>query len=441
MLKSLFSKHIKVLTARFDQAMKHQGIEAVLIPSGEPKGQFLDDMGYPFKVNPHFKTWVPITDNPHCWVVYRRGQKPQLIFSQPTDFWHKSPESPNNFWTEFFDIHVVHQTAEAFELLPENGAENALIGEWHPSYQGSLGQLLQNPEALINRLHFARIVKTDYEIACMREANQIAAKGHIAAEAIFRDGGSEQAIHFGYLQAINHLEHEVPYGNIVALNNNGAILHYQVANPAPLASSELKSFLIDAGANCRGYASDITRTHAYEDGEFAQLVSAFDEMQLRLISRLQPGVDYKQMHLDTHLEIAKLMQQFGLLNMEAENAVEAGITSTFLPHGLGHFIGLQVHDVAGKQADEYGTLLQQPEGHPFLRLLHTIESGHVLTIEPGMYFIPCLLEELRNSPQSSNVNWEKIEALLPYGGIRIEDDIVITKTGTDNLTRTAFDQV
>jgi Xaa-Pro dipeptidase len=117
---------------------------------------------------------------------------------------------------------------------------------------------------------------------------------------------------------------------------------------------------------------------------------------------------------------------------------EAGITSAFFPHGLGHHLGLQVHDVAGKVAGPEGPELEQPAAHPFLRNLRPVEAGNVFTVEPGIYFIPQLLDPLRGEPAGRAVNWPAVDALLPCGGVRIEDDVAVTATGTENLTRAAF---
>jgi Xaa-Pro dipeptidase len=117
--------------------------------------------------------------------------------------------------------------------------------------------------------------------------------------------------------------------------------------------------------------------------------------------------------------------------------VDTGLSSVFYPHGLGHFIGLQTHDVAGL-IDNEGQEIPRPDGHPFLRLTRILEPGNVLTIEPGLYFIEPLLRQWRENGDASAINWSKIEALSPYGGIRIEDNVVVTETGCDNLTQRAF---
>ncbi len=438
-LHTLFSAHIQQLCARFDKALAHEGVSALVLPSGEPKTMFLDDMEYPFVVNPQFKLWVPVTHTPHCWVVYRQGEKPWFIFYEANDFWHKTFQLQRDFWTEFFHIQVIHQPEQAFRYLPGNDADVAMIGEWHSCYQGQLDQLRLNPEALIHMLDFARTQKTAYEISCIQTANTIAAQGHQAAKAAFREGKSELAIHLDYLGATAQMEHELPYGNIIALNENAATLHYQHCQPQP--PSTLRSFLIDAGASCRGYAADITRTYAREDDRFAEMIVAFDVLQQSLVAQLKPGVDFVALHHRTHEKIAHWMAEFDLLTTTAETAFEQGITRTFLPHGLGHYLGLQVHDVAGKQATREGDMIAQPENYPFLRLLKVLDPGNVVTIEPGFYLIPALMAELKKTPAAKAVNWPQIEKLIPYGGIRIEDDVVITAEGHTNLTRQAMNSL
>jgi Xaa-Pro dipeptidase len=114
------------------------------------------------------------------------------------------------------------------------------------------------------------------------------------------------------------------------------------------------------------------------------------------------------------------------------------LSAVFFPHGLGHYLGLQTHDVAGLIADADGTPIPRPEGHPFLRLTRTLEAGNVLTIEPGLYFIEPLLRKWRENGDAGAIVWEKVEELAPYGGIRIEDNMLVTDGKPRNLTREAF---
>jgi Xaa-Pro dipeptidase len=135
--------------------------------------------------------------------------------------------------------------------------------------------------------------------------------------------------------------------------------------------------------------------------------------------------------------LAGVLNALDIVNMDPASMLEKRVTSTFFPHGLGHPIGLQVHDVAGFSTED-GTLIPRPDGHPFLRMTRTLEPGMVVTIEPGLYFIPMLLAELKNRPEAKAVNWQKVEQLLPYGGVRIEDEVHCTDGEPENLSRNAF---
>ena len=136
--------------------------------------------------------------------------------------------------------------------------------------------------------------------------------------------------------------------------------------------------------------------------------------------------------------LAEVLVDAELATGDSETLLETGVTSAFFPHGLGHLLGVQVHDVGGHQADESGTIIDPPSGHPFLRLTRVLEEDMVLTIEPGLYIIDMLLDNLRGTPAESHVNWDMVDWLRPYGGIRIEDDIRVMANGQENLTRDAF---
>jgi Xaa-Pro dipeptidase len=121
--------------------------------------------------------------------------------------------------------------------------------------------------------------------------------------------------------------------------------------------------------------------------------------------------------------------------VSAEEAVAKGLTRPFFPHGLGHHLGIQVHDVGGQLAGPDGSVAPPPPEHPHLRNTRTIEPRQVFTIEPGLYFIPLLLRSWREGPDSALFNWELIDALVPLGGIRVEDNVLVTEDGHRNLTR------
>lgn len=434
-LAAHYAAHIDVLKERHDRALEKAGASHAVIFSGAPRPVFLDDYNYPFKANPHFLSWLPLTTVPFCYIAYTPGEKPVLVYFQEKDYWHSPPTDPVGFWTAYFDIRVIHKMDEVAAHLPSDRDQCIFIGELHDEAH-SMGIDRINTTTAMNILHFARSTKTAYELECMRQASRRGAVGHIAAKLAYREGKSEFEIHLAYCNAVQHGDNELPYGNIIALNQHAAVLHYQ--HRQRVTPPRIRSFLIDAGAQVHRYASDITRTHAYESGEFADLVADFDQLQRKLVNEVKTGVDYTGLHLLAHRELAAFLKTHKFANGSAEALIAEGVTSAFFPHGLGHLLGIQVHDVAGFMADENGNIIQKPSAHPFLRLTRSLETDMVLTIEPGIYIIDMLLENLQGTPGHAMVNWDRVDWLRPFGGIRIEDNIRVMENGQENLTRDAF---
>ncbi|HUF16627.1 MAG TPA: Xaa-Pro dipeptidase [Thermoanaerobaculia bacterium] len=433
-LSSLYPEHFEVMATRHDRALNAADFDHLVIYGGSQHMIFLDDMPYPFKVNPHFKSWLPILENPNCFLIYTPGKKPRLLYYQPVDFWHKSAADPAGFWTDFFDITMIASPEEAKKHVPST-ERTAWIGE-RDALIDALAVENLNPQVLVDSLHFDRAWKTAYEIECMRRANALGSRAHRVAERAFRSGASEYEIHLEYMRACDHNEHQLPYGNIIALNENAAVLHYQ--HQERDTPAEVHSFLIDAGASFHGYASDITRTYSRSSDEFQELIDAMDRVQLELCAEVRPGLDYRAFHMLAHRKIGSILRDFDFITVDAEVAVESSLTGTFFPHGLGHYIGLQVHDVGGFMASKQGDTIPRPEGQPTLRLTREVQPTQVFTVEPGLYFIDSLLADLRKSEHANHVNWDRVDAFRKYGGVRIEDDLVVTETGAENLTRDQF---
>lgn len=432
-LSTLYADHIRTVRDRWDRALAETGFDHAVVAAGSQREAFLDDHTYPFIVNPQFKVWVPVVDNPNCFVVYTPGKKPVLVYWQPVDYWYKPAETPSGFWVDQFDIRIITDESKAAEFLPRAG-KVAVIAEGEGVAKGEA-----NPAGLLNYLHFERAYKTEYEIECMRRANVRGARAHVAAERAFRSGESEYEIHLAYLRAADSTEEELPYGNIIALNENSSVLHYLHHVRTRLDEPNRHSFLIDAGAAYNGYASDITRTYSSRKDEFQKLIDAMDTMQQELVAAVKPGVNYPDIHMLAHRKIAEIVVQFGFVkDIDADGVVSKRISSTFLPHGVGHYLGLQVHDVGGFSADRNGKTIPKPAGHPYLRLTRKLDPTMVFTIEPGLYFIDPLLSELKKSGNAKYVNWAKIDEFRKFGGIRVEDDIAVTQDGRENLTRDAF---
>jgi Xaa-Pro dipeptidase len=329
----------------------------------------------------------------------------------------------------------VPDLAAARALLPRDLSRAAYIGDAFPELT-SWGVGAVNPALLTRRLDYARAAKTPYELECLREANRMGARGHRAAVQAFSAGASEFEIELAFLKACGLREQELPYNPIIALNAGGAVLHYQVLEKH--SPAERLSMLIDAGAESGGYASDITRTYAARDADFRELIGKMDRMQQALCAQVRPGVDWRDVHLSAHQLTAGVLREADIIRCSAAEAVAGGITSVFLPHGIGHLLGLEVHDVGGFMRSPEGGDIPKPPGHPYLRLTRTLEEGFVVTMEPGIYFIPQLLAAARADARGGQINWPRVEALSRFGGIRIEDDLAVTREGCENLTRDAF---
>jgi len=433
----LYTQHVDELQRRSAAALERGGFDHLVVPSGSVHYQWFDDRDYPYAVNPQFKAWAPLVRNPGSWLVHTPGEKPRLIYLQPFDYWHVVPEAPAGYWVERFDIVVIRTAEEALQHLPRDQSRCAILGEPQSALGPDSAFAPNNPASVVGYLDFHRAIKTPYEIEMMRAATARGVRAHRAAERAFRAGASEFGIHLAYCQAARQDANDLPYGNIVALNEHGAVLHYTDRDRLPPAQP--RSFLIDAGASHDGYACDITRSYAHDTGsEFQSMIDAVDAAEQRLCDRIRANVDYRQIHLDAHLEMATILRDFGVVDMAPQSMVEAGVSAKFFPHGIGHYIGLQVHDVGGFLASDRGGTIDKPDGHPYLRLTRVLEPGAVVTIEPGIYFADLLMRELREGEHAGAVDWGKVDAFRPYGGIRIEDDVVCTDGDPLNLTREGF---
>jgi len=433
-LDASFGPHLEVVCERSARALEAAGYQSMLVHSGSQLVVFEDDRTYPFETNAPFKVWNPLSGAPDSVVYFQPGQRPLLVLYSPADYWHKPAALPQAYWTRHFEIRAVNDLQAARKALPADLSRTAYIGE--PATAPDWGMAAVNPPRLIRHLDFDRAVKTPYELVCLREASRLGALGHLAAAQAFKDGASELEIELAFLRACGQREKDLPYNPIIALNENGSVLHYQLLERQP--PGERHSFLIDAGAQFAGYASDITRTYSFRDADFAALIAKMDHLQQTLCAQVRPGIDWRDIHLRTHQLTGELLRDADITSCGADEAVATGVTKVFLPHGIGHLLGLEVHDVGGFMRGPDDGDIPRPDGHPTLRLTRVLQEGFVVTMEPGIYFIDQLLESAKSDSRSSRINWPRIAQLRRFGGIRIEDDLVVTRTGSENLTRGAF---
>jgi Xaa-Pro dipeptidase len=430
-LNALFRQHIALRQKTTEQALRDCRLDGVVIGAGGPSCYPEDDMTVPFRSYHHFTHWCPAAGDGHLLHI-RPGQKPRLYVHAPKDYWHETTELGDAFWTSEFQVES-RPSSEAAWAAVQGQANTAYLGP--DGARAQAAGLKTEVAGLLPRLNWERSFKSDYEVTCAERATRRSAKGHAAAREAFLAGGSELEIHNAYMRAIRGTEDALPYGTIVALNEKGAVLHYQKKRDK---TRQGKTFLIDAGARYKGYAADITRTHAADEAppEFRALLGAMNKLQQRLCARVLPGLSFEHLHGQAHLEIGGLLLEHGILKgASREAAVELGLTAVFFPHGLGHMLGIFTHDVGGKQADRIGTPTAVNPKYKVLRTNRILDAGNLLTIEPGIYFIEMLLAPERQGPHRDFYDWGTIDRLMPCGGIRIEDDVLVTRSGLRNITR------
>jgi Xaa-Pro dipeptidase len=431
--QTLYREHVGELQRRYEDILAQTGFNGLIIGAGVGAPVWRDDQQLPFRANPYLLQWAPLTAHPDSLLSFRPGEDPELVLYQPEDFWHQHAPVPALLDNGLFQIRIVDKGKDLYRYVESMPRKTAFVGEIRER-EDSFGLKKVNPERLLNQLDYQRSRKTPWEIHCIAEANRIAVKGHEAAAECFAAGGSEYEIQLVFRAACQATDNELPYPPIVATNQNAATLHYQHLDRR---SDAAKSLLIDAGYSHHGYASDVTRSHS-EDASFGALIEAMDEIQRHLCDAALPGTDFRELHMAAHHAIAGLLQESDIVSCKPEEAVASGLSHVFFPHGLGHFLGLQVHDAGALLASADGGEVERPENDPSLRLTRCLEPNHVLTIEPGLYFIDSLLEPLRHSENAASLNWSAIDELKLFGGIRIEDNIVINESGNRNLTREGF---
>ncbi len=428
--RELYRAHIASLQAGTGRALEAEGFAALLVHAGAVQSvSRFDDRDWPFKPTPTFAHWLPLVE-PESWLVVEPGVRPRVLRCYQAGYWDGPPPPPPDWvWSEI-DVRSIAPDKLAGELPT---GRLAFIGE-DPARAAALGITHGNPPALVAALDQIRTRKTDYERACLAAATRRAVAGHKHAFGCFRGRPlSELELHLEFLDASGQDATQTPYQNIVALGRNASVLHhvsYERSAPGPS-----RSLLIDAGASELGYGCDVTRTEVVGDGEpvrvFAELISRVDAMQQELCRRVRPGVPYERLHDQCHQLVAPILRELDIVRASDDEMVATGVTRRFLPHGLGHSLGIQVHDV--------GCKLTPPRAdNPWLRNTSDIAIGQVFTVEPGIYFIPQLLEQLRGEPLGNKVNWPLVDALSPLGGVRIEDNVAVMEDGIRNLTREAW---
>ena len=341
---------------------------------------------------------------------------------------------PQEGWVEF----VAPVTAEELlwtglegdrEGVPEGARPvdelEAFIGGREPQ---RLGATSEAATALRDALIRVRRPKDDVELDRMRIAVDATAAGFADLVRLIDPGRTERELRIDLEASFFRNGGDfLAFDSIVAAGVHAAVLHF---SPTTRALRDGEVLLVDAGAEHRGYAADVTRTYVVAgtfSGEQQVVQEAVRRANEAAIAACGPGVRWREVHRAAALVLADGLLELGVLRGDPESLLESGAVTLFFPHGVGHMLGLGVRD-AGVASDEEE---QPPPGLPRLRVDIPLEPRHVWTIEPGIYFVPTLLARERGR---DGVNWSRVEELLDFGGVRIEHDVLITADGSEVLT-------
>ncbi|KAG0296721.1 hypothetical protein BGZ98_000852 [Dissophora globulifera] len=334
-----------------------------------------------------------------------------------------------------YEADDIRWSIDLLAAVNESGASTLYVLRQEDAPAGV--NLTINADVLRDAIVTARMYKSPFEIEAMRKINHISSNAHVALMKAAKNTHSEIELDalFRYETARFGARAQA-YEPIVGVGANAATLHYG-RNSASFNGNRDQLCLVDAGAEQGCYASDITRTFPLSGkytGDAKTVYEIVLRMQKAVLEALKPGVQWEDMHRLASTVAVEGLLKAGVLKSEftVEELLQKHVDGVFFPHGLGHMIGLDVHDVGGYPK---GVERIQAPGLRYLRMRRALEPGFVVTVEPGVYFVKFILDAARNDAEISKyIHWDVADRFSKVGGVRIEDCVVITETGIDNLT-------
>ncbi len=416
------------LTARRERVAKSLGLsdEILLIGAGDPlplpEGT---DQTYPFRAHSEY-VYLAGLDSPGGVVAFdpKRG--------------------PVKGWTSFVpDVTEAERVWEA--RVQDPGETLSRLEPWLTTRRGrtiiNLGATLRGVRAddartaaVREKFAHARRPKDPAELALLHRAATATAAGFEALRAHLQPGVTERALQIELEAAFFRAGGErTGYGTIVGTGPNSAVLHF---SPSHRAAKKGEFVLVDAGAEVDRYVIDVTRTYVVGgkptgfQRDIFQIVLAAEQAA---VARCVSGAEWKDIHLQAAVEMTAGLVDMNIMRGNAAALVERGAHTLFFPHGLGHLVGLGVRDASGRFPG------REPFTDPALKNLRMnlpLAPGYVVTVEPGIYFIPSLLNDpARRKTYRDDVNWPLAEKGISIGGVRIEDNVLVTDGAPENLTQ------
>ena len=311
-----------------------------------------------------------------------------------------------------------------------------------PATFDGIDEFQSNTDNLYYDIVECRVIKSEKELELLRYINDIASDAHLEVMRRARPGMQEFQLeslfkHYCYFSGGCRMD---AYTAIVGCGCNSATLHYGHAGaPNDFVIKDADMCLLDMGTEYHCYTSDITCSFP-ADGKFSAdqkaIFEAVQAAQEHVMSAMKPGVNMMDMHILSYRVICEHLERIGILrNGNIDLYMEKNLAGYFMPHGLGHFLGLDTHDVGGIPKD---LVDKRPKelGYKSLRCLRVLEKGMVLTVEPGVYFVDILMNKLLNNENDllQYINPDVLKRFRGFGGVRLEDDVIITEDGCENMT-------
>lgn len=374
-----------------------------------------------------------------CYVIHDIDASKSTLFIPPIDpesvIWSGLPLSAEEA-KQKFDVDEVRYTNDINATLAHVGAEKTNSTAFAiPGQVSEQTTFLEfdhkNFSILKEAIEVTRAVKDEFEIAMIGKANAISSKAHHDVMKKVKHAKNERELEAVFIaECISKGCRNQAYSSIVASGRAAATLHY-VDNNAPLAGK--LNLLLDAGGEWGCYASDITRTFPI-NGKFTKESRAIYDivlkMQLECIAVLKEGVVWDDVHLLAHKIAIDGLLELGILKGDRDEILANRTSVAFFPHGLGHYLGMDTHDTGGNP-----NYADKDSMFRYLRVRGALPAGCVITVEPGIYFCNFIIAPFLKDPNHSKfIDAQVLERYWDVGGVRIEDNIVVTKIGSENLT-------
>ncbi|KAJ9221349.1 hypothetical protein DTO271D3_8991 [Paecilomyces variotii] len=454
--------HLELLGANCDKYPAKQHVRRVAARLGVSHGliylegkptTYLDDSDQtvPFRQRRYFY-YLSGVDEPDCYLTYDIAQDRLILYVPDFDLrraiW-MGPTLTVDEAQERYDVDQARYYSSLSDDINRWAAEN---NEHYPIYllhaseqpTGTAANLQFDAEQLQPAMDTCRGVKDKHEIDQIRRANKVSGLAHIQVLRNISKMVNETQIEGIFLDTCVSLgAKNQAYGIIAASGENAATLHY-MKNNEPLADRQF--VCLDAGAEWNCYASDVTRTFPLQgrwpSDEARDTYRIVEKMQEECIKRIRKGVRFLDLHILAHVIAIEGLLDLGILKGgSTEEIRKCGVSRVFFPHGLGHHVGLEVHDVSeksimaasGEQEDD-SVLVPPTSRSPCTFSAPTLEPGMIVTVEPGVYFSRLALQNAKQQPYAKYIDFNVAARYIPVGGVRIEDDILVTDGGYENLT-------